>query len=479
VTGRGITRDGEVHSFNEDTDWFTPVNTTAVGLMERPAPTWDHPSFPPGALSITPEDVRDVLGPQADELLATANVDVDELIRLINAETTVMPPLVIPDTDEETEPGVPPAALVEAVGKWKRRFLKTAVAAVLVTISGGGATAIAMDKSVTVDVDGQEQTLRTYESTVGEVLKDEGITVGEHDALSPSPQAKLGDGGKITLDRGRLVKMKVDGEQREGWVRSVTVDEALKQLNVPSDGAWVSADRKSDVPLQGMNLEVKSLKTITLYDGANEPRQIKTNAVTVDELLKSEKLSLGAEDAIEPGIDLKITSGAEVHISRTGVSVVNQTEAVQPPVEEIADDSMMKGEQKVEDPGTPGEQIVTYRVTVKNGKEIGREKLGAKVTKEPKAKKVRKGSKLPPDGAIWDKLAYCEATGNWAINTGNGFYGGLQFDAQTWQAYGGDQYASLPHQASREQQIAIASKVRDARGNYSAWPMCRSKLGLP
>ncbi|HEV7906817.1 MAG TPA: transglycosylase family protein [Pseudonocardiaceae bacterium] len=447
--------------------------------MERPAPTWDHPSFPPGALSITPEDVRDVLGPQADELLATANVDVDELIRLINAETTVMPPLVIPDTDEETEPGVPPAALVEAVGKWKRRFLKTAVAAVLVTISGGGATAIAMDKSVTVDVDGQEQTLRTYESTVGEVLKDEGITVGEHDALSPSPQAKLGDGGKITLDRGRLVKMKVDGEQREGWVRSVTVDEALKQLNVPSDGAWVSADRKSDVPLQGMNLEVKSLKTITLYDGANEPRQIKTNAVTVDELLKSEKLSLGAEDAIEPGIDLKITSGAEVHISRTGVSVVNQTEAVQPPVEEIADDSMMKGEQKVEDPGTPGEQIVTYRVTVKNGKEIGREKLGAKVTKEPKAKKVRKGSKLPPDGAIWDKLAYCEATGNWAINTGNGFYGGLQFDAQTWQAYGGDQYASLPHQASREQQIAIASKVRDARGNYSAWPMCRSKLGLP
>jgi uncharacterized protein YabE (DUF348 family) len=479
VTGRGITRDGEVHSFNEDTDWFTPVNTTAVGLMERPAPTWDHPSFPPGALSITPEDVREVLGPQADELLATANVDVDELIRLINAETTVMPPLVIPDTDEETEPGVPPAALVEAVGKWKRRFLKTAVAAVLVTISGGGATAVAMDKSVTVDVDGQEQTLRTYESTVGEVLKDEGITVGEHDALSPSPQAKVGDGGKITLDRGRLVKMKVDGEQREGWVRSVTVDEALKQLNVPSDGAWVSADRKSDVPLQGMNLEVKSLKTITLYDGGNEPRQIKTNAVTVDELLKSEKLSLGAEDKIEPGIDLKITNGAEVHVSRTGVSVVNQTETVQPPVEEIADDSMMKGEQKVEDPGAPGEQIVTYRVTVKNGKEIGREKLGTKVTKEPKAKKVRKGTKLPPDGAIWDKLAFCEATGNWAINTGNGFYGGLQFDEQTWQAYGGDQYAPLPHQASREQQIAIATKVRDARGNYSAWPMCRSKLDLP
>ena len=87
----------------------------------------------------------------------------------------------------------------------------------------------------------------------------------------------------------------------------------------------------------------------------------------------------------------------------------------------------------------------------------------------------------PPvaNGAVWDKLAKCEATGNWAINTGNGYYGGLQFDAGTWKAYGGSEYAPLPHQASRDEQIAVASKVRDDRGGYGAWPACSRKLGLP
>ncbi|WP_447005561.1 transglycosylase family protein [Saccharothrix isguenensis] len=476
-----------MNSFNEDTDWFTPVQVapTGVDVLDRPGPPseWDTAVF-----TITPDDVLEVLGPDADELLAGANVDVDELIRLINAETTFLPPITIPDEVSQDrvagsmaaeQPSAPPAALVEAAGKWKRRFLKAAVLTVLVTVSGGGATAIALDKSVTVDVDGESKTVRTYESTVGEILADEGITIGAHDTLSPRPEAKVGDGGKISLDRGRLVKMTVDGEQREGWVRSVTVDEALDQLKVDDEGAWLSHDRNMDVPLQGISLEVKSLKTVTVYDGGNPPRQVRTTAVTVNELLKSENLSLGPDDKLETALDLKVTSGAEVHITRTGVSVVNATEAIQPPVEEIKDDTMMKGQKEVVEPGEAGEQIVTYRVTVKNGAETGRERLGAKVTKEPKAKKVKIGTKVPPDGAVWDRLAQCEATGNWAINTGNGYYGGLQFNKSTWDAYGGSQYAAYPHQASREQQIAIATKLRDARGGYSAWPHCQQKLGLP
>ena len=79
----------------------------------------------------------------------------------------------------------------------------------------------------------------------------------------------------------------------------------------------------------------------------------------------------------------------------------------------------------------------------------------------------------------WDALAGCEAGGNWAINSGNGYYGGLQFDRQTWLAYDGDQYAPLPHQAGRDAQIAVASRVRDERGGYGSWPACARKLGLP
>ncbi|RCW43597.1 LysM repeat protein [Halopolyspora algeriensis] len=80
----------------------------------------------------------------------------------------------------------------------------------------------------------------------------------------------------------------------------------------------------------------------------------------------------------------------------------------------------------------------------------------------------------PASAADWDELAQCESSGDWHINTGNGFYGGLQFTESTWAAFGGDQYAANAHLATREQQIAVAKKVLEAQGP-GAWPACTSK----
>ena len=80
--------------------------------------------------------------------------------------------------------------------------------------------------------------------------------------------------------------------------------------------------------------------------------------------------------------------------------------------------------------------------------------------------------------SVWDDLAKCESGGNWSINTGNGYYGGLQFNYGTWHDYGGGEFAEYPHQATREEQIAVAERLRAARG-YAPWPACRTKLGLP
>ena len=80
--------------------------------------------------------------------------------------------------------------------------------------------------------------------------------------------------------------------------------------------------------------------------------------------------------------------------------------------------------------------------------------------------------------SVWDDLAKCESGGNWAINTGNGYYGGLQFSLGTWNGYGGDEFAEYPHQATRAEQIVVAERLRAARG-YQPWPACRAKLGLP
>lgn len=79
-----------------------------------------------------------------------------------------------------------------------------------------------------------------------------------------------------------------------------------------------------------------------------------------------------------------------------------------------------------------------------------------------------------PGYGIWDRLAACESTGNWHIASGNGYWGGLQFDLPTWRAYGG---VGLPSQASRAEQIAIAERLHAARG-FAPWPVCSRKLGL-
>lgn len=81
------------------------------------------------------------------------------------------------------------------------------------------------------------------------------------------------------------------------------------------------------------------------------------------------------------------------------------------------------------------------------------------------------------DGSVWDQLAQCESGGRWNINTGNGYYGGLQFNAGTWLSNGGGKYAPRADLASREQQIDIAQRLRAARG-FSPWPACSRKLGL-
>ena len=78
---------------------------------------------------------------------------------------------------------------------------------------------------------------------------------------------------------------------------------------------------------------------------------------------------------------------------------------------------------------------------------------------------------------VWDRVAACESGGNWSINTGNGFYGGLQFSYSTWKGFGGQRYASTANRATKAQQIEIAQKVLKTQGP-GAWPVCSRRAGL-
>ena len=80
-------------------------------------------------------------------------------------------------------------------------------------------------------------------------------------------------------------------------------------------------------------------------------------------------------------------------------------------------------------------------------------------------------------GTVWDRVAACESGGNWSINTGNGYYGGLQFAGSTWRGFGGGQYASRADLATKSQQIAVAQRVLKVQGP-GAWPVCSKRAGL-
>lgn len=98
----------------------------------------------------------------------------------------------------------------------------------------------------------------------------------------------------------------------------------------------------------------------------------------------------------------------------------------------------------------------------------------ASVARPQTPRRVVAANYVPSDGSVWDQIAACESGGNWAINTGNGYYGGLQFSLRSWQGVGG---SGLPSDASREEQIARAEMLQSRQG-WGAWPACSAKLGL-
>jgi uncharacterized protein YabE (DUF348 family) len=248
----------------------------------------------------------------------------------------------------------------------------------------------------------------------------------------------------------------------------------------------MSASPDTELPLDGMRLELRVPRTVTFADGTAAPTPITTTSGTVGGLLAEKGIELGPDDVSVPSPETPLTEGLAVHVVRNGEGEVVEVRPIPPPEQVIEDPELPRGERVVVERGRPGEQTAIMRVYVQNGQEVRREQVRAGSMTPPQARVVRLGTNddIPrapsvADGSVWDRLAQCESTGNWAINTGNGYYGGLQFDAGTWRAYGGTDYAPLPHQASREEQIAVASRVRDDRGGFGAWPACSRRLGLP
>lgn len=361
-------------------------------------------------------------------------------------------------------------------------LLYAAIAAMLVTLIIGAGLAIAHQKTVTLVVDGQRSTVSSMAVGVSGVVEAGGFELDGRDSVTPGAGADIGDGATITLDRARPLTLTVDGKTKQVWTTAYTVAGALTELNLPDD-VFVSPSRPTPLPLHGATLAVTNPRTVQLSDNGNPAEYVRLAAPTVGELLKVQGVPLEDQDTVEPGPDTPLRNGMKITVTRKHTEQVTEREELEPPENITEDVTLNMSRTVVEDPGKAGVQDVTYDVSIVNGEEVSRKAVDHTVIVPATPKTVRKGAKpgteVPPvrNGATWNALAECESGGNWSINTGNGYYGGIQFDQNTWARQGGLRYAPRPDLATREEQIAIAEVTR-ARQGWGAWPSCTSQLGI-
>jgi resuscitation-promoting factor RpfB len=369
-----------------------------------------------------------------------------------------------------------------------KALLVTLVAVILAAVGGTTVGYAALNKSVTLSLDGQAQTVSAMGGTVGDVLAAEGIEVTDKDLVAPGLDEAVEDGTRISVQFGRTLSLNVDGDERTYWVNSTTVASALGEIGRRFEGADLSTSRSAPLGRTGMTLDVVTPKVVKVKVGDAKPKRKELTALTVADVLDTMDVEVSKRDKVTPALDKEISDGDQVVV--TDIRVVTRKvkgESIDYDTITRQDGSMLQGKEETVRAGRAGARDVTYELRFRNDELVARKVLSSDVTRAPVDAIVKVGTKEPvqettsaPNFAsgstVWDSLAQCESGGNWAINTGNGYYGGLQFNLGTWQSYGG---SGLPSNASRETQIAIATKVRDASGGYGAWPACAASLGLP
>ncbi|WP_293830775.1 resuscitation-promoting factor [uncultured Corynebacterium sp.] len=363
----------------------------------------------------------------------------------------------------------------------KRAVAGTVAGAVLV---GGAGTALATQKQVTVDVNGEETNVRTYAADVAGALSSAGVEVAPEDLVYPAPGEKLSSGDTVTVRTAKPVAVVIDGVAQEITSTAGTVGELIDQAGVAGHSA-VDVDRDQPVT-DGMNLNVTTPKIVALRDGG-DLTYVAAAAKTVGDLLAARGVTFDTDDRLNVALTDAIEPGMEIVLDRVSTVDRPETVVVEAPAEYVDDDSLDEGEEEVREKGEQGETKVIHRTVTVNGQVESEGVAEEKEVRKAKPALIARGTKQAGNtgaaapavasGSVWDSLAQCESGGDWSINTGNGFFGGLQFTPSTWAGHGGTAYAPSAHLATREQQIAIAERVQASQG-WGAWPACTASLGI-
>lgn len=357
-----------------------------------------------------------------------------------------------------------------------RAAVVSAGVAALLVVSGAVATATSLYREVELNVDGQVTTVGGFGATVADVLSANGIELGARDLVYPTTDSVVADGSTVTVQYAKPVTVTLDGSPVTFFTTATDLDTALDEVAL--DGiaeSRLSLSRSTSLTRAGIELTATTPKEVRLVVGGKS-QTVTTLAASVAELLSEQGLSLDGDDRIKPAESTAVSGGMKVRLDRVEVTTKAVTEEIAFKTKKVKDDTLWRGESRTEVTGKPGSAKRTYRITTINGKETKREKIAEKVLSKAVNEVRREGTKVSANGvglnlaraAMWDRIAKCESGNRWNINTGNGYYGGLQFNLASWQANGGRDFAAYPHQASREEQITVANRYY-AKAGTSPW----------
>lgn len=266
------------------------------------------------------------------------------------------------------------------------------VTAIMVTLFSTWVVFDATKAEVVVAADGDVQVVKTHNTTVGELLDDMGIKVGEYDELSHAENSKIVDGMKIHFDTANEILLTIDGETKEYYTTASTVGEFLNEEGLHITSHDKISPNKMSVLSDGLEIEIDKAFSVTVDDGGKE-KEFWTTGGTVEELLKENDITFKKDDKIKPGLKKEVKKDTDVSIIHVEKKTVEIEESIPYQTEEKSDSSLEKGTTKTISEGEEGKVVKIYEITLENNEEANKELIEEKVMEESKNKVVAVGTK--------------------------------------------------------------------------------------
>lgn len=277
-----------------------------------------------------------------------------------------------------------------------RKKIYLSIAALLVLAVTTGFVGYETTKAeVTLMLDGKKTEVKTHANTVRELLSEQNINLNQHDLVKPGLDAKVTDNMKVDYLEAKEVSLTVDGKEKTIWTTAKTVEQFVKEQQLTlNEHDSIKPNLTADIQDQG-KIKIESAFPVKLVVGG-KAQQVWTTSTTVADLLKQQKVSLGEIDRVTPAKTDKITGKTQVEVIRVE-KVTDVVEEETPfAVVNRKDSGLTKGKERVVQDGKKGKREKRFEVVMENGKEISRKLISEKTLADSTDKIVAVGTKAQP-----------------------------------------------------------------------------------